>query len=193
MDDTEDHQEMEDEGDYEDQDYEEGDELFDDEDAAEAAEAVAKQLGDALWADISKAYAQQGATVEPSRGPPSPHPSPSLSEEGDDEDTLVNAIQLVLDLSTSQPSLRQVLANTLVPQFQDETLLDILTKLVETRTVTPELAQSLSYIVQSLADGEFYDTFQTNAVTPGQVQPIEEHVGPEQALRNSGLTASFYV
>jgi hypothetical protein len=173
-------QDMEDEGDYnEEQEY---DEVFDEEDAEEAAEAVVKQLGDALWADISKAYAQQGAiqltaASEPSREPLSPHPSsPSLSEEGDDEDTLANAIQLVLDLSTSQPSLHQVLSTTLVPQIQDEMLLDILTEIAETRTVTPELAQSLSCIVQSVADGGLYDTSRANAVQHGQVQPIEEHV-----------------
>lgn len=165
-------QEMDIEGDYNDErDYDEDDELFDEEDAEEAAEAVAKQLGDALWADISKAYAQQGRVqpVEPSQRLPSPLPSSlSLNEEGDDEETLANAIQLVLDLSASQPSLRQVLSNTLVSRAQDNTLLDVLTRLVETKTVSPELAQSLSCVVQSIADGELYNVSKKNAVLPGQ-------------------------
>ncbi|KAF8518220.1 hypothetical protein JB92DRAFT_3142119 [Gautieria morchelliformis] len=162
---TENH-EMDVEGDYNDDEgeYDEGEDgLFDDEDAEEAAEAVAKQLGDALWADISKAYAQQESS-QPAKTPgslpqpPSPRsPSPSFSEERDDEETLANAVQLVLDLSSSQPPLYQILSKTLVPQAQDDTLLEVLTKLAETKTVTSELAESLSCLVQSVADSHPYD------------------------------------
>lgn len=169
-------QEMNVEGDYDDVDYDEGeDDLFDDEDAEEAAAAVAKQLGDALWADISKAYAQQGS-VQPVEAPGSstypPSPSPPLSEEGDDEETLVAATQFVLDLATNHPSLRQVLSNTPVPQAHFENLLEVLTRLTETKTVTPELAESLSGLVQSIADGELYDISKKNVLSPQYEQPV---------------------
>ena len=188
-------QEMDVEGDYNDEgEYDEGDdELFDDEDAEEAAEAVARQLGDALWADISKAYAQQGSiqlaeALESLTNPPSPHPpsprhlSPSLSEEGDDEETLANATQLVLDLSTSQPFLHQVLSNTFVPQAQGDTLLEVLTRLAETKTVAPELAESLSCLVQSVADGDLYDMSKKSDMSRGYERPVQETAAPGQVL-----------
>ncbi|KAF8584911.1 hypothetical protein K439DRAFT_1564907 [Ramaria rubella] len=54
-----------DDGEYNEGEYNEGDDgLFYDNDADQEAEAVAKRLGDALWADISKAYTQQ-APIQP--------------------------------------------------------------------------------------------------------------------------------
>jgi hypothetical protein len=192
---TEDH-EMDGEGDYDDDggEYDEGDDgLFDDEDAEEAAEAVAKQLGDALWADISKAYAQQESS-QPAKTlgslpqPPSPcSPSPSFNEERDDEETLANAVRLILDLSSSQPSLHHILSETLVPQAQDDTLLEVLTKLAETKTVTSELAESLSCLVQSVADSELYD-ISRKEIMP---EPDQSIAYSEQVRGNFGSTVAL--
>lgn len=159
-------QDMDGEGEYEGERYDEGDdELFDEEDVDEEAEAVAKRLGDALWADISKAYAQQG-TAQPvkvpeasefSGHPPSPRaPSLSMSEDGDDEETLTNAIQTVLHLAAGQPSLNEVLSGTIVPGSEDQTLLHVLTHVAGMKTVAPELADTLSDLVQSIADGQLF-------------------------------------
>ncbi|KAF8591153.1 hypothetical protein K439DRAFT_1062234 [Ramaria rubella] len=176
-------QEMDD-GEYNEGEYDEGDDgLFYDDDADQEAEAVAKRLGDALWADISKAYAQQ-APIQPvevsepmapslqSQPPPSRSLSPVVSEEGDDEETLVNAVQMILYFSTDLPSLHEILSGTIVPGTQEGTLLDVLTEIAGSKAVVPELAQTLSDLVQSVADGDFYTLKKTSS--PDQEQGSSE-------------------
>ena len=178
-------QDMDGEGEYHDEDYEGGeDELFGDENADEEAEAVAKQLGDALWADISKAYAQQGAgqqepplTSDTRARLTSPRlPSPSLSEASDDEQTLVNAIQTVLEWAAGHASLKEVLSDIIVPGTQDQTLLHVLTEATGTKPVSPELADTLSTLVQTIADGEIFNAME-NAVMHRDAEEENENGG----------------
>ena len=158
-------QDMDGEREYHDEDYEEGEDEQFIEDVDEEAEAVAKQLGDALWADINKAYAQRGAT-QPTQLPRTSDTQARLSshiflsspsEEGDDEHTLVNAVQTVLDLAAGHALLNEVLSDTIVPGTKDETLLHVLTEAASAKVVAPELADTLSTLVQAIADGELFN------------------------------------
>jgi hypothetical protein len=138
------------------EEYEEDDELFDDE-ADEEAQAMAKQLGDALWADIAKVYTQQ--TSEQPIPTDNEAQSPSLlvpNEEYDDNKTLENAIQAVLDLAESHQMLHQALSNTIVPDEEAGSLLDVLIAVAGTRVVSPQLAAALSNLIQGVVDSETF-------------------------------------
>ncbi|GJJ08323.1 hypothetical protein Clacol_002534 [Clathrus columnatus] len=131
----------EDDVDYDEQEYEE-DELYDEEEGADQeAEEMAKRLGDALWADISKAFA-----VTTSQHQNGIEPHTAQSEERDDEETLVNAVQEVIDLAENHSEFFHKLSEVLVPGNEDN-LFDTLNDIVQNKQLSVDQANVLSDLV----------------------------------------------
>lgn len=129
---------------------EEEDELYDDDDDTnQEAEEMAKRLGDALWADISKAFAvtttiqQQSSAVE------------AHSEGWVDEEILVDAVQEVIDLTEVHSELLQKLSETPVPNSEDN-LYDALNDILHSRHIAVEQANALADLVQSIVHSDFF-------------------------------------
>jgi len=143
------------EGDYN-EEYD--DELFDD--AEEEAEAMVQQLGAALWADISKVYAQQGVPLNPDgeTGIATNGVAPAGSEERDDEETVFVAVQAVLDFADTHASFQKVLSEIIVPGIEENTLYDALVDIVGSKSVTSEMANTLSTLVETVANSEYFAT-----------------------------------
>lgn len=144
----------EEEGGYEeeyDEEEDQEDELYDeDDDANQEAEEMAKRLGDALWADISKAFA---ATSAQGRSGVESHVV--HSGERDDDETLVNAVQEVIDLTELHSDLFQKLSEAVIPGSEDS-LFDALTEIVQSKQVSVEQANVVSDLVQSILDGDLF-------------------------------------
>lgn len=141
---------------YNDGDYaeegEEEDELYDDDDdyANQEAEEMAKHLGDALWADISKAFAVTTTTTQQRSSAAGVH-----SEGCVDEEILVDAVQEVIDLTEVHSELLQKLSETPVPNSEDN-LYDALNDIVHNRHVPVEQANVLADLVQSIVHSDFF-------------------------------------
>jgi len=133
----------------EEEEYDEED--YDDDEAEEEVDAVVQKLGAALWEDINKVYAQQGVQLQASGDTVAT--SPALSEGQTDEETLLSAVQTVLEFSDLNSSFHQLLSETIVSGPEANTLYDVLVELVGSGTIAPDQAMALSDIVQAIATG----------------------------------------
>jgi len=142
------------EGDYNEEDYD--DELFDD--AEEEAEAMVQQLGAALWADISKAYAEQGVQLSADQEvvTATNGMAPVPSEERDDEESVFLAVQAVLDFADTHTSFQRLLSEIIVPGVEENTLYDALVDIAGSKSVTSEMANTLSTLVETVASSEYF-------------------------------------
>lgn len=130
---------------------EEEDELYDDDDdyTNQEAEEMAKHFGDALWADISKAFAVTTTTQQQSSAV-GEHSEGCVGEE-----ILVDAVQEVIDLTEVHSELLQKLSETPVPNSEDN-LYDALNDIIHNRHVPVEQANVLADLVQSIVHGDFF-------------------------------------
>ncbi|KIJ51535.1 hypothetical protein M422DRAFT_26943 [Sphaerobolus stellatus SS14] len=143
----------EEEGDYDEELYD--DELFDD--ADEEAEAMVQQLGAALWADINQAYAQQGAQLNGTQEASATETGArAASEECADEETVLNAVQAVLDFADNHSAFQRVLTEIIVPGVEENTLYDALVEIAGAKALTADMAGTLSGLVEAVAAGGFF-------------------------------------
>lgn len=161
------------------EDWEEGDEEYEDEDEYDAeAEEIAKRLGDQLWADIAKAQAEAAATstapppaTTPQPPPPadaSPlpeppaqpastaddsHDTPAASQARKQEAALVT-VRTILSFAYKDPVVRATLATQVLPTGDNTSVLDVLTRCATSNSIAKDLAKPLSDAIVSLAKSD---------------------------------------
>ncbi|KAF9232664.1 hypothetical protein BU15DRAFT_80968 [Melanogaster broomeanus] len=133
------------------------DEEYDDEDEDEdEAEDIARRLKEQLWADISKAQAAQA-----SAGGQNAHTAPSVeaapgaqltsSTSSRKKDAALETMRSILALTTQDALAYSTLASTVVPGTNNDNVLNVLNRIVHTRSISKQLAKSLSPMLVLLA------------------------------------------
>ncbi|KAF8070444.1 hypothetical protein FPV67DRAFT_1413708 [Lyophyllum atratum] len=143
--------------DWEDDEY---DDEGDDEDIDAEAEEIARRLGEELWADISKANADQVANVAPAFPDPAVPPvvqpdttssvtsSPISSRKGEAAIITMKAILAVVE---NDAPARSALASAIIPNSNGDNVLETLKRLVASGSVFKATALALSPVLVSLA------------------------------------------
>jgi hypothetical protein len=142
---------------------EDGDE--DNDEADTEAEAIARRLGDQLWADINKAHADRAAASVSTHAPvhsphtiphaSGPHSNPVLQPHlASKKEEAINTMKVVLSYAQKDTLVRSVFSSTIVPDTDGESVLDVFKRIVESGTLSKELAKPLAGLVVSLAKSE---------------------------------------
>ena len=105
----------------------------------EDAEAIARKLGDQLWADIQRARAVA--------------PTPAVVKSPKEDAALVT-MKKVLTFANSDPLVHSTLSAATVPGHPNTNLLELLKKLMDEGRVTPQAAGPLSQVLVKLAKSE---------------------------------------
>ena len=161
------------ESDDNDEDEEEDDD-DDDDDEEEDPEAIARRLGDQLWADIQRARA--GATTEPPPAPapasvpaptPAPAPKPVQSvapkppptaapenaqpSASTKEMAALTTMKTILAYAATDPLVHTTLSTTPVPGIEHSNIFDALTHISKTGIINKNTANQLSKVLVKLA------------------------------------------
>ncbi|KAF8444983.1 hypothetical protein L210DRAFT_3531661 [Boletus edulis BED1] len=128
----------------------------DDEEDEEEAEEIARRLKDQLWADISKAQAAQAtsnAQPHASRttalsGEHVPGPKSTLSKK---QDAALQTMEAIIAITANDKLACTTLASAVVPGTNNDNVLNVLNQVVRARSISKELAKSLTPILVLLA------------------------------------------
>lgn len=135
--------------------YEDADE--DEEEDEEVAEEIARRLKEQLWADINKAQAAQAtqsaqplaATVTaPPDEPALSGPKAALSKK---HDAALQTMKGILAITANDALAHSTLASAVVPGTDNDNVLNVLSRVVRTGSISKELAKALTPILVSLA------------------------------------------
>lgn len=117
------------------------DESEDEDSEDEDAEAIARKLGDQLWADIQRARA-----VVP--------PPIALTLKSPKEDAALATTKKVIAFAANDPLVHSTLSAATVPGHPHTNLLELLKKLLDDGRITPQVAGPLSQVLVKLAKSE---------------------------------------
>ncbi|THH08913.1 hypothetical protein EW145_g2383 [Phellinidium pouzarii] len=109
-------------------------------------EAIARRLGDQLWADIQRARASTAASQPPL--------IPVVVRKSSKEEAALATMKTVLSYAASDPLVYSTLSSTLVPGFGGSTVLEMFSKILEDDRVTRQAAGPLSQVLVKLAKSE---------------------------------------
>ncbi|KAL0958309.1 hypothetical protein HGRIS_000454 [Hohenbuehelia grisea] len=125
-------------------------------DAEAEAEAIARQLGEALWADIAKAQANNAALVQQQQQPPPPPPTEAQVLQGPSkkEEAALITMKAILGLIESDQTARTTLSLTVIPNTNGANVFDMLVHTINVRRISKDLAMTLSPIMVDLAKSE---------------------------------------
>ncbi|TFK44303.1 hypothetical protein BDQ12DRAFT_661084 [Crucibulum laeve] len=147
----------------EEEDYDEDDE---DEDIDAEAQEIARRLGEQLWADISNANAAAAAsapkalpTISSAAAAAATHstissgpiPIPNLSKKAE---AVITTMKAILSFVANDPLAYSTLSSTAVPALQENNVLDMLQRCVNTNSISKNVAMPLSEVLVSLARSE---------------------------------------
>ncbi|TDL25753.1 hypothetical protein BD410DRAFT_606721 [Rickenella mellea] len=116
-----------------------------DEDDEDEAEAIARRLGDQLWADINRAHADRARAGSPQ--------TQSLYSAVEAK-AAIATMKTVLAFAAADPQVHSTLLSTLVPGLPGTSVFDAISRSVENGTIAREIAGPLSQVLVTLARSE---------------------------------------
>lgn len=142
-----------------------GEDEDEDEDMEDDAEAIARRLGDQLWADIQRARAGGVTSSTTDQSPESPtdeHPtsirafvsSPNTIPKSAKEVAALVTMRTVLAHAATDPLVHSTLMSTPVPGFENTNVLAMLSGIAQSGTISKEVAGPLSQVIVRLAKSE---------------------------------------
>lgn len=123
---------------------EDDDELDDDEE--DEAEAIAKRLGDQLWADINKAHADRALSTNTQHISQSQNVQISKKAEA-----AITTMKTILSFAESDALVNSTLTTTFIPGSKGNNVLAVLKSTIASGVLTREVAGPLSHAIVALA------------------------------------------